>query len=192
MTRLGIHTRVEDINDPQSSHAWITFDDGETREDYALYPTIYDADNHHKPMWDSDLVHNTHADAQPTTSLYAELSPQQEDDFQHWMYHQLELVEPKHSPWHYNSAHFARDAWEAGTGQRLEIISSMPSPLSDRPITIASPVGLEQSIRYLKLQPDQERIIAPDTEKTRDAPAPAPETVSMLRQGKDFGHDHDH
>jgi hypothetical protein len=191
MTRLGIHTRVEDINDPETSHAWITVDDGDIREDSALYPTVYDADNHHKPMWDSDLMMDTHQDAQPTTSLYAELSPQQEDDFQHWMYHQLELVEPKHSPWHYNSAHFARDGWEAGTGQRLEITSAMSSPISERLMRVENPVGLEQSIRSLELQPNQERIIAPDTEKTRDAPAPAAQSVCLFRQGKDFGHDHD-
>jgi hypothetical protein len=94
MTRLGIHTRVTDSTAPQISHAWITLDEGDRREDYALYPTIYDEDNHHKPMWDCDLMWDTHRDIQPTTSLFMELSPQQEDDFRHFMYHQLELVEP--------------------------------------------------------------------------------------------------
>lgn len=115
------------------------------------------------------------------------------------MYKQAEIVEPTYSAV-YNDAHWARDAWHEGTGQWLGITSPILLA-SGKMINLNSPIGLEHSIRSLELQPNQERIIHTEPEKSCDAPAPesqpqaepapAPQIVALLRQGKDLRYDHD-
>jgi len=202
MARLGIHTRVHDREEPEESHAWVTFVDGDLHEDYALCPDHADYKDHDREGY-SDIVYNIHDDAHPTTSLYADLSPQQEDDFQYWLYQQVEVVEARYATSHNNAAHWARDAWQWTTGQMLDVDSSMPWGDSGQTTSVASPVGLEKSIRACELREGQERETSPDALdlKTFDPPVPdpAPEPPAeqenkwlALKRDREHGFDHDH
>lgn len=155
---LGIHTNVEDENHPGNSHAWITFDKDGQKRDFALYPTNkHVCENGQANGWNNSGTHvreGLDSNLTPTSSLYKELTPEQEAAF----FEQIKNHQ-EYSTRRNNCAHWASKTWEVATGQNLEILHKVDS------LNIPSPIGLERSIRENQRQKENVQQAEPTQQK---------------------------
>jgi len=180
MAILGIHTDVPDDESPGASHAWVTLEKDGTTRSFGLYPDNQEViECGQEAGWNGSGTHvreGIDSDRIPTSSIYQELTPEQEDKF--W---QAMDGPQEYSTRHNNCAHWASDTWEQTTGQNLEVKHQIDSPFeTGKTVNVDSPIGLEHSIQEAQLEQNQTvaqvQTVKPESASTTDQPPPKKES----------------
>lgn len=180
---LRLHVCVPNESDPRGSHAWLSLEQNGQTTTYSLQgdrSEHIDRPDQAQPRTSSgertELRQNCDGAWEGKGEVIREkqLSAEELAKFQAW------TDQPQqYSTRNNNCAHAARDGWQAGTGERFEVVHEQPSKFETGAVeSFSCPAGLARSVELAPPVADNPRNVAADFGRPRPPPEPPPEPTT--------------